>query len=188
MLGYAFTVGGLMPGTFRDAHEFADFSHALDVTRISVIFWCLAAVAVLASIALALRWRIRRVAIGEAVVLLGSVALVLLALLAPEVEHPNIAAGEAFSDPGHAEIYPILFNVAVAVLAFGAVIVGMLEDEVWLANAGAIAVGIDVLARFFDEEWSMLERGVVMMLVGVAVLGLAALFERRLRPVEPGVT
>lgn len=178
MLGFAFLVAGLLPLTFRDAHEIADTERAVDVNRIAVMLGCLAAAAVIGSLALALlRRRDRTTAIAESAVLLGIAVLTLVAVLEPE------ATRQAFGPESGAReqptLYPILFNVALAVVGFGAVVVGILVDEVWLANAGAITVGIDVLARFFAPEWSMLERGVVMMLVGAGALGLAALFERR---------
>jgi uncharacterized membrane protein len=182
MLGYGFLAGGLLPLTFRDAHEFANVDRALEIDRIAVMLGGLAAGAVIAAFALAiLRWRERVTTLGEAALLLGTAVLVLVALLAPEVTEPAFFEGSG--QPDRATVYPILFNVAFAAVAFGAVLVGLLVDEVWLANAGAIAVGIDVLARFFAPEWSMLERGIVLMLVGAAVLVLAGLFERRrLRP------
>jgi uncharacterized membrane protein len=180
MLGFAFLVSGLLPLTFRDAHEIADTERAVDVNRIAVMLACLGAAAVIASLALALlRWRDRATAIGEAAVLLGCGVLVLVATLNPEVTRQAFEAGR-FEEP---TVYPILFNVALGVVAFGSIVVGILADEVWLANAGAITVGVDVLARFFAPEWSMLERGIVLMLVGAGVLVLAAAFERRrLRP------
>jgi uncharacterized membrane protein len=182
MLGYGFLAGGLLPLTFRDAHEFANVDRALEIDRIAVMLGGLAAGAVIAAFALAiLRWRERVTMLGEAALLLGTAVLVLVALLSPEVTEPAFFEGSG--QPDRATVYPILFNVAFAAVAFGAVLVGLLVDEVWLANAGAIAVGIDVLARFFAPEWSMLERGIVLMLVGAAVLVLAGLFERRrLRP------
>jgi uncharacterized membrane protein len=176
MLGFAFLVAGLLPLTFRDAHEIADTERAVDVNRIAVMLACLAAAAVVGSLAFAiLRWRDRTTAIGEAAVLFGCGVLVLVATLEPEVGQQSRSSVQ-LEDP---TLYPILFNVALGVVAFGAIVVGILVDEVWLANAGAITVGIDVLARFFAPEWSMLERGVVMMLVGVGVLMVAAVFERR---------
>jgi uncharacterized membrane protein len=176
MLGFAFLVTGLLPLTFRDAHQVADAERAVDVNRIAVMLACLAAAAVIGSLAFVLlRWRERITAIGEAAVLLGCAVLVLVATLNPEVTRQAFEAGR-FEQP---TVYPILFNVALAVVAFGAVVVGLLADEVWLANAGAITVGIDVLARFFAPEWTMLERGIVMMLVGAGVLVVAGAFERR---------
>ena len=180
MLGFAFLVAGLLVLTFRDAHQIADTERAVDVNRIAVMLAGLAAAAVIGSLALALlRRRDRVTAIGEAAVLLGSAVLVLVAALNPEVTQQAFAEGPVEQPT----VYPILFNVALAVVAFGAIVVGILTDEVWLANGGAITVGIDVLARFFAPEWTMLERGIVMMLVGAAALVLAAAFERRrLRP------
>jgi uncharacterized membrane protein len=176
LIGYAALVAGLLPLTFRDAHDVADTERAVDVNRIAVMLAFLAAAAVIGSLAFGiLRWRDRVTTIGEVVVLLGSATLVLVATLNPEVTQPELPQG-ALEEP---TVYPILFNIALAVVAFGAIVVGILVDEVWLANAGAIAVGIDVLARFFAPEWSMLERGIVLILVGAAVLALAALFERR---------
>jgi uncharacterized membrane protein len=178
MLGYGFLVAGLLPMTFRDAHEFADAERALDVNRIAVMLGCLAAAAVISAFALAiLRWRDRMTAIGESVVLLGTAVLMLVALLAPEVTEQAFLEGSG--QPDRATVYPILFNVALGIVAFGSVVAGLLTDEVWLANGGAVTVGVDVLARFFAPDWSMLERGVVMMLAGAGVLVLAALFERR---------
>jgi uncharacterized membrane protein len=176
ILGFAFLVAGLLPLTFRDAHEIADTERAVDVNRVAVMLACLAAAAVIGSLAFPLlRWRERVTSIGEAAVLLGCAVLVLVATLSPEVARQSFEAGR-FEEP---TVYPILFNVALGVVAFGAIVVGILVDEVWLANAGAITVGIDVLARFFAPEWSMLERGIVMMLVGAGVLVLGAAFERR---------
>lgn len=182
MLGYGFLVGGLLPLTFRDAHEFANVDRALDIDRIAVMLGGLAAAAVIAALALAiLRWRDRVTTLAESALLVGTAVLVLVALLAPEVTEP--AFFEGANQPDRATVYPILFNALVAAAAFGAVVVGIVMDEVWLANAGAIAVGIDVLARFFAPEWSMLDRGIVLTLVGAAVLALAGLIERRrLRP------
>jgi uncharacterized membrane protein len=176
MLGFAFLVAGLLPLTFRDAHEIADTERAVDVNRVAVMLACLAAAAVIGSLVFPLlRWRERMTAVGEAAVLLGCAVLVLVATLSPEMTRQAFEAGR-FEQP---TVYPILFNVALAVVAFGAVVVGLLADEVWLANAGAITVGIDVLARFFAPEWTMLERGIVMMLVGAGVLVVAGAFERR---------
>jgi uncharacterized membrane protein len=176
MLGFAFLVAGLLPLTFRDAHEIADTERAVDVNRVAVMLACLAAAAVIGSLVFPLlRWRERMTAVGEAAVLLGCAVLVLVASLNPEVTRQSFEAGR-FEEP---TVYPILFNVALGVVAFGAIVVGILVDEVWLANAGAITIGIDVLARFFAPEWTMLERGIVMMLVGAGVLVVAGAFERR---------
>jgi uncharacterized membrane protein len=176
MLGFAFLVAGLLPLTFRDAHEIADTERAVDVNRVAVMLACLAAAAVIGSLVFPLlRWRERMTAVGEAAVLLGCAVLVLVATLNPEVTRQSFEAGR-FEEP---TVYPILFNVALGVVAFGAIVVGILVDEVWLANAGAITIGIDVLARFFAPEWTMLERGIVMMLVGAGVLVVAGAFERR---------
>lgn len=179
MLGFGFVGAGLLPLTFRDAHEFADFDSAVEVDRIAVMLACLAAAAVLGSLAFGLLWwRERRTTLGEVVVLLAAAVLVLVAVLAPEVPAQEFTS-DIPAEPERATTYPLLFNGLVAVIAFGAVLVGMLNAEVWLANAGAIVVGLDVLARFFAPEWSMLERGIVLMLAGAAVLALAAVFERR---------
>jgi uncharacterized membrane protein len=177
ILGFVFLVAGLLPLTFRDAHEFGDVDPILDIDRVAVTVTCLAVAAGIGAVALAvLRRRDRLTAVAEAAVLLGCSVLVLAAILWPEVARE----GGAVRD--RATLYPILFNVAVAVVAFGALVVGMLLNEVWLSNAGAATVGVDILARFFSSDWSMLARGIVFMLVGIGVLALAALLERRRRP------
>lgn len=177
ILGFVFLVAGLLPFTFRDAHEFGDVDPVLDIDRVAVTVACLAAAAGIGAAGLAILRRHDRVtAPAEAAVLLGCSVLVLVAILWPELARE----GGAVRD--RATLYPILFNLAVAVVAFGALVVGMLLEEVWLANAGAATVGVDILARFFSTDWSMLERGIVFMLVGVGVLLMAALLERRRRP------
>ena len=178
ILGFVFLVAGLLPLTFRDAQQFGDVNRILDIDRVAVTVACLAAAAGIGAAALAvLRRRDRATAFAEAAVLVGCSVLVLVAILWPD------GAGDGRAVGDRATLYPILFNVAVAIVAFGALVVGMLQDEVWLANAGAATVGVDVLARFFSSDWSMLERGIVFMLVGAGVLLMAALLERRRGPV-----
>jgi uncharacterized membrane protein len=182
LIGFGLAAAGVLPYTFSEAHEYGDINRAVEIDRVAVILACLAAAAVLGLVGFVLlRWRDRPTAIGEALVLLAAVGLTLLAVLEPE---GSIDGGRT---PAQADVYPVLFNLLLGVIAFGAVIVGLLASEVWLANAGAAAVGIDVLARIFDSQWSMLERGVAFMVAGAVVLAVAALFEWRPRaePAEP---
>jgi uncharacterized membrane protein len=183
LIGFGLAAAGLFPYTFSEAHEFGDIERAIEIDRVALILACLAVAAAFGVIALGvLRLRDRPTAIWEALVLLAAIGLGLLTVLQPEV-----TVGVEGRAADQADLYPILFNLLLGVVAFGAVVVGILGNEVWLANGGAAAVGIDILARLFDPEWSMLERGVVFMIAGAVVLIVAVAFERRPRiePVEP---
>jgi hypothetical protein len=142
--------------------------------------WGFAAAALVGCVVLALLFRVRPTSLAEAVVLAAAGLLVVLAVVAPEV---GDARGEFTGD--EATVYPLLFNVLLAVLAVGAIVVGFLNDEVWLANAGVVWVGIDVIARFFDPSWSMLERSLVLIPAGLVAIAAGYLLERRRQ--MPGV-
>ena len=111
----------------------------------------------------------RRTAPWEAAGLLAVGFLVLLAVLAP-LGSP---------DGGAAVFYPILFNLLFATLALGTIVVGYVEDEPALVAAGVVAVGVDVLARYFDLFWDFLPRSIGFVGAGVLLLGLAWLLERQ---------
>lgn len=176
MLGYPLVALGVFVFTFRFVHEEATFEHALDLRPAKFLLWGFAAAAFVGcSTLVALRLRTRRTSILEATVLAVAALLVLLAVLAPEVGHAGFREGGG----GSATAYPIVFNALLALLALGAIIVGFYNDEVWLANAGVVWVGIDVIARFFDPQWSMLERSLVFMPVGLLVIAAAYVLERR---------
>jgi uncharacterized membrane protein len=101
--------------------------------------------------------------------LLVTAFLVVLAVLAP-VGSP---------DGGSAALYPILFNLLFAALALGAIVVGSVEDEPALVAVGLVAVGVDVLARYFDFFWDFLPRSLGFVGAGLLLLGLAWLLERQ---------
>ncbi len=184
MIGYPLVALGVFAFTFRLVHEDAIFESALDPSRAKLLLWGFAASAFAGCAALvALRVRSRRTSLPEAALLAAAALLILLAVLAPEVSH------ESFDEigTGSATTYPLLFNALLALIALGAIVVGFYDDEVWLANAGVVWVGIDVIARFFDPQWSMLERSLVFMPAGAFVLAVAYVLERRRRPVgAPG--
>jgi uncharacterized membrane protein len=118
--------------------------------------------------ALALLPEGRRTAPWEAAGLLATTFLVVLAVLAP-----------ATPTEGDPVLYPILFNVLLATLALGAIVVGSLEDEPALVAVGLVAVAVDVLARYFDFFWDFLPRSLGFVGAGVLLLGLAWLLERQ---------
>ena len=110
----------------------------------------------------------RRTAPWEAAALLASTFLILLAVLAPET-----------TAEGGGVIYPLLFNLLFAALALGTIVVGYVEDEPALVAVGVVAVGVDVLARYFDFFWDFLPRSIGFVGAGVLLLGLAWLLERQ---------
>jgi uncharacterized membrane protein len=176
LVGYPLVALGVFVFTFRLVHENAIFKDALDLTRAKVLLWGFAAAAFAGCIALVvLRFRSRRSSIPEAAVLAAAALLVLLAVLAPETSSSSL-----FDDGGgSATTYPLVFNALLALIALGAIVVGFYNDEVWLANAGVAWAGIDIIARFFDPQWSMLERSLVFMPVGALVIAGGYMLERR---------
>jgi uncharacterized membrane protein len=72
----------------------------------------------------------------------------------------------------------MLFNALLAGLAFGAVVLGYREDELWLATSGLVVVTIDVFARFVDFSWGFLPRSTGFLAAGVLLIGLAFVLER----------
>jgi uncharacterized membrane protein len=163
LLGYATVALGVFVLTFRFLHE-GSIEHAAEPGVVKFLLWSFGAAAFLGAAALLPRARTRLTSLPEAVVL-GAICL--LALLA-------VYAGE-----DSAAEWALLFNGALAVLALGAILVGAVNDEVWLANAGVAWVAIDLVARFLDPEWSMLARATVFLIVGGLVLVGALAFERR---------
>ena len=181
MIGFPLVLLGIFPFTFRLVHQSGFLGRdPLTLTEAKVLFWGFAAAALVGSVVLALQFRVRRTSLAEAIVLAAAGLLVVLAVVAPEVGETG---GEFTGD--EATVYPLLFNALLAVLAVGAIVVGFLNDEVWLANAGVVWVGIDVIARFFDPSWSMLERSLVLIPAGLVAIAAGYLLERRRQ--MPGV-
>jgi uncharacterized membrane protein len=170
MLGFATLALGTFALTFRIVHE-QEIDRAAAPGAVKLLLWSLAAAAFAGAAALMLRVNTRRTTIPEALVLAATSVLALLAVFAPEFE-PEAGGDEP-------TLYPVLFNAALAVLALGAIVAGLTNDEVWLANAGVAWVAIDVVARFLDPEWSMLQRATVFVAVGALAIAAAFALERR---------
>jgi uncharacterized membrane protein len=164
-LGYLLATSGVFAFTFRDAVNSLADRESLG-TALGLGLVALALLAGAGAAALALRSG-RPTRLYEAVTL-GAVAVVmLLAVLVPE---------QGQGDP---IVYPLLFNVLLAALALGAVVVGYENDEQWLATLGLVWVGIDLIARYLDLFWSMLPRSLAFVGVGIVILLLAVLLERQ---------
>jgi uncharacterized membrane protein len=114
----------------------------------------------------------RSTAVYEAAAVAATTVLVVLAVLVP---------GSESAGGGDPVLYPILFNVLVAALALGAVLVGYANDEQWLVTGGLAWIGIDLIARYLDFFWDLLPRSLVFVGVGAGILVLAYALERQRR-------
>jgi uncharacterized membrane protein len=165
-LGLPLLLVGTFVFTFEPVHE-----EVADVTLDGGALLALVVLAVAAgcgAAALALLPEGRRTAPWEAAALLATTFLILLAVLAP-----------ATPPEGDPVLYPILFNLLLAALALGAIVVGSIEDEPALVAVGLVAVAVDVLARYFDFLWDFLPRSIGFVGAGLLLLGLAWLLERQ---------
>ena len=162
LLGLTAVTFGVFILSFELAHE-GSVEHATQPGIVKLLLWGFSVAAFLGAAAVLLRAPARRTSIPEAVVLAAVAALALIT---------------AYTDASDTT-YALLFNGALAVLALGAILVGLVNDEVWLANAGVAWVAIDLIARFLDPEWSMLARATVFLVVGLTVLAGAMILERR---------
>ena len=123
---------------------------------------------------IAARMRHRRSSLVESALLTATGLLFVLIVFKPDVA---TEVQEGFSRGG--KVYPLLFNALLALIVIGAIVLGFLRDEVWLANGGVGYAALLILARFLDfDEWSMLGRGLVFIASGLAVMLLAYVLDR----------
>ena len=174
-----FSIAGFMLFvlSFRYVHgAFGDDATPDGVPRAIVIG---SAAAALAGVAVLSLRRPRRWSMLESLFVAAATALVLLATFAPEDTNRAEFLGDA-------KRYPLLFAALLVVLVTGAVLVGSLNDDVWLVN-GAISLGaLALLAHFLDVAWSRLPRSLVLMAVGLGALVVAAVVEWRRRLLAGG--
>jgi uncharacterized membrane protein len=158
-LGYALGAGGTFVLTFGALHrEIQGEALPSGMTWIAVVLGVLA----LAGGASLLLTRDRVSATWELLAVLAVAVLGLLMTFAPPA--PLAAA--------------VLFNLLLVALALGAVVVGYLEDELWLATSGLAVVTVDVFARFIDLSWGLLPRSAAFLGAGLLLIGLAFALER----------
>lgn len=158
-IGYTLAWGGTFVLTFGALHSEVEGAQlGQPMTRLLVVLGILA----LAGAASLLVARGRESAVWEALVLGAAATLGLATALAPA---PPVAT-------------TILFNLLLAALALGAVVVGYREDELWLATSGLAVVAIDVFARFLDLSWGLLPRSTAFLGAGLLLIALAFVLER----------
>jgi uncharacterized membrane protein len=160
-VGYALAAAGTFVLTFDALHREVQgdgVDLAGGMTRLAVVLAILA----LAGGASLLLTRDRTSATWELLAVLAVAVLGLVTALAPPA--PLASA--------------VLFNLLLVALALGAVVVGYLEDELWLATSGLAVVTVDVFARFVDLSWGLLSRSAAFLGAGLLLIGLAFALER----------
>jgi len=157
--GYAVATAGTFVLTFGDLHHEVDGEEiGGGMTRIVVV---LAIVALVGGASL-LVTRGRASATWELLALLAVAVLGVVTALAPPAPLAST----------------VLFNLLLIAVALGAVVVGYLRDELWLATSGLAVVTIDVFARFVDLSWGLLSRSTAFLGAGLLLIGLAFALER----------
>ena len=74
--------------------------------------------------------------------------------------------------------YPILFNILLFLMIAGTIIVGYVRNQEGLINLALIFFGFDLITRYFEYSWSLIDRSLVFILAGVLLLGGALALER----------
>ena len=74
--------------------------------------------------------------------------------------------------------YALLFNAAMAVAILGLVLVGYLDGKAAAVNLGIGLAVLDIVTRYFDLAWRLLDRSVVFIAGGLLLLALGFALER----------
>jgi uncharacterized membrane protein len=167
LLGGALTAAATFVLTLRFVHDEAGDSAARIDDPVVLAAAIGLGAAVLAGSALLAGLGGRRSAPWEALTLVAVAGLALLAVTVPE------------SGAGGAVVYPLLFNLLMAVVAVGAIVVGYANEEVWLVNLGIAFVALDLVARYLDVFWNLMPRSLVFIGFGLLLLALALVLERQ---------
>jgi len=100
---------------------------------------------------------------------LEGVAIAILLAAAYAVIGAN-TGGEVF--------YTILFNTLLALTLLGVLASGYVRGKETWVNIGLLFIGIDIIARYFEYSWGLLDRSLIFVAAGVILLLGGYLVER----------
>lgn len=78
-------------------------------------------------------------------------------------------------------VYPVLFNLALAGCLAAMIFVGYRREDFWLINAGLSGIGLLILIRYCDFFWELLPRSLFFMIGGAILVAGGILLERKRR-------
>ena len=79
--------------------------------------------------------------------------------------------------------YPILFNALLLLGMVGLLFAGYLRGREYLINIALAFFILDVITRYFEFGWTLLDRSLVFIVAGAILLGGGLLLERGRRHV-----
>jgi uncharacterized membrane protein len=177
ILGLVTAFGSLFLLTFRDLYDnFYGFDGTRALATASDGFWVLLGVsaglaAVLLTAAVG-RQVLQRQPLGT----LGYEAAAAILLL-------MVGSLPIFLPVGGEVVYPLTFNALLLLGLLGLVFVGYFRGEELLINLALAIFGIDVVSRYFEFSWGLLDRSLVFIVAGLVLLGGGYLLERGRRQV-----
>ena len=79
---------------------------------------------------------------------------------------------------GNDVLYPVLFNLLLLAGIIGLVFAGYFWRREAFINIALIFFGLDIVTRYFELSWDLLDRSLVFVVAGLILLGGGFLLER----------
>ncbi len=173
ILGLIVVFGTLYLLTFRgvfDDFEYRGARFVRDQVLIGDFWWLLHTSVAVTLLALAAQatWRLTHHIRWQSMPFEGCASLLLLTAAYLPI---YLAVGDDIA-------YPILFNILLFLMIVGTVVVGFVRNQEWLINLALIFFGLDLVSRYFEYSWSLIDRSIVFIVAGVLLLGGVLVLER----------
>ncbi len=170
LVGMITALGAVFVLTFKDVFDsFDDGLYIQGDTELGFRILIIAAGALTLSMVLATAWLHRR---NEQEFTLNGIEGIAIAILLTSayvvVGVDN--AGEVF--------YAVVFNALLALALLGVLISGYLRGKEAWVNIGLAFIGINIIARYFEYSWDLLDRSFIFVAAGVILLLGGYLVER----------
>lgn len=162
LVGMITALGALFVFTFKDVFDSFDRGVYYDgEAELGFRIMIAAAGAITLALVLATAWLHRRKESEFIVTGVEGVAIAILLAAAYLVVGVN-TGGEV--------VYSIAFNALLAVTLLGVLVSGYMRGREAFVNIGLVFIGIDIIARYFEYSWDLLDRSFIFVAAGVILL------------------
>jgi uncharacterized membrane protein len=176
LVGLLTVFAGLYLLSFRFWWEELFDRSVLSNYGVTVEFWLIAGVASAVAVVSLTATMLTRANQGLPLRTLPYEAVAVLVLLV-------VAALVVFLQPDSDLVYPLLFNFLLLVGMVGLIFLGYFRGREVLINLALVFFSIDVVTRYFEFSFELLDRSVVFIVVGIILLAGGFLLERGRRRV-----